>query len=67
MLILTPEHYKITHLDSCVVFFQDRQHKLPFPNSQTFSEQNFDLINVNVWGPFKVQNHDRYKYSFDNF
>ena len=39
-----------------------RQHRLPFPLSQTQSSHLFYLIHVDVWGPYHTATHGGYHY-----
>lgn len=39
-----------------------RQCRLPFYSSTSQTTDNFDLIHMNVWGPYKVPIYDRNKY-----
>jgi hypothetical protein len=32
-----------------------KQHRLPFPVSNTISQCSFDLVHVDIWGPFSIQ------------
>lgn len=50
------------NLESCVVCSKAKQRKLPFPVSKSMSKASFDLIHVDVWGPYKHMTHDGFKY-----
>ena len=39
-----------------------RQHRLPFPHSQIHSTHVFDFIHIDLWGPYRVQTYNGYKY-----
>ena len=47
--------------DTCNICFQARQHKMAFSLSDTRSQQPFDLIHMDTWGPYKVQTYNGYK------
>jgi len=57
-------HYVLNHLkfipshinDELYPFIpshQAKQHRMPFPNSQSSTNKIFDLIHVDLWGPYK--------------
>lgn len=39
-----------------------KQTKLPFPSIGIASEQIFDLIHIDIWGPFHTPTYNGYKY-----
>jgi len=49
-------------LPSCDVCPLARQVRLPFPISQSRSENCFDLIHLDVWGPYKAATHNKMRY-----
>lgn len=49
-------------VDSCMIRFKAKHHKLPFPTSLSQSQAIFDLIHVDVWGPYKYISHDGFKF-----
>ncbi|XP_074308066.1 uncharacterized protein LOC141642964 [Silene latifolia] len=38
----------------CDICVMAKHHKLPFPRSSSHAKQLFDLIHLDVWGPYKV-------------
>ncbi|XP_071723765.1 uncharacterized protein [Rutidosis leptorrhynchoides] len=44
-------------LSQCVIYAKAKKHKVPFKNSITTSMSIFDLIHVDVWGPYKTPTH----------
>ena len=40
----------------------DKQTRLPFPQSSTRSNNVFDLIHADVWGPYKFPTYDGNRY-----
>ena len=38
---------------SCDIYPLSKQHRLPFPRSQSHAGHNFDLIHLDIWGPYK--------------
>lgn len=48
--------------DSCITCSQAKKTRLSFPKSQSSSHQSFDLIHIDVWGPYKHCTHDGFKY-----
>lgn len=49
-------------INSCEVFPLAKQAKLPFPASSSRIESVFELLHIDVWGPFRISTHDRNKY-----
>ncbi|KAL3346144.1 hypothetical protein AABB24_024872 [Solanum stoloniferum] len=39
-----------------------RQTRMSFPNSTSFSSKPFDLLHLDLWGPYHMPTHDHYKY-----
>ena len=39
-----------------------KQHRLPFPNSTTVSTSSFQLLHIDVWGPFNTPTYDGHKF-----
>nr|KAJ0211652.1 hypothetical protein LSAT_V11C400219650 [Lactuca sativa] len=48
--------------NSCGICHQARQHKLSFTTSDYVSNNPFDLLHVGVWGPYKVETYNGFKY-----
>ncbi|KAK1406226.1 hypothetical protein QVD17_41515 [Tagetes erecta] len=51
-----------TELFPCDVCHRAKQHRVPFPLSNHKSENIGDLVHLDVWGPYKVQSREGYKY-----
>ena len=47
---------------TCVLCPIAKQKRLPFPSFNHISENAFDLIHCDVWGPFAKFTHDGYRY-----
>jgi len=45
-------------IDHCIVCPQARQTRLHFQNSSTTINAIFDLVHMDVWGPYKVATHN---------
>lgn len=56
--------FKCTELniDSCLVCVISKQENLTFPINDTMTKNLFDLIHVDVWGPYKHTTYDGHKY-----
>lgn len=39
-----------------------RQKFLPFPHSISYTNVCFEMIHVDIWGPFQVVSYDNYRY-----
>lgn len=48
--------------DSCITYSQAKQTRLSFQKGQSTSHKSFDLVHVDVWGPYKQSTHDGFKY-----
>lgn len=46
----------------CSICPMARQARLPFPHRTNTSTQNFQLLHVDICGPYYVTTHDNYKY-----
>ncbi|XP_075108915.1 uncharacterized protein LOC142180748 [Nicotiana tabacum] len=51
-----------TLLDHCDICARARQVKLPFPSSSMSTKDIFELIHIDIWGPYKKPTHDGYRY-----
>lgn len=49
----------------CHICHLAKQKKLSFPSPNNICNSNFELLHIDVWGPFSVETVDRYKYFFD--
>ncbi|KAK9713864.1 hypothetical protein RND81_06G055800 [Saponaria officinalis] len=45
---------------SCSICVKFRQHRLSFPNSTTSSPSAFELIHIDVWGPYPIKTYNGY-------
>ena len=52
----------IDTIKCCDVCPKARQHRLPFPLSQTQSSHLFELVHIDVWGPYHTATHGGYHY-----
>ena len=48
--------------DICTVCPLAKHKRLPFPTHNEISKFPFDLIHIDVWGPYSVITHDGYRY-----
>jgi len=39
-----------------------RQTRMPFPDSTTTTTKVFELLHIDLWGPYHVPTHDGYHY-----
>lgn len=53
---------KHMHEYNCSVCLHSKQHKLPFPVSMSKANQCFDLIHIDLWGPYRVHALNGAKY-----
>ena len=49
-------------IDGCIVCPLAKQKHLYFPINNNVYSSAFDLIHVDVWGPYSIPTHDGYKY-----
>jgi len=49
---LLSSYTNIDSIKECLICSKARQHRLPFPHSQIHSTQVFDLIHIDLWGPY---------------
>lgn len=47
---------------SCEICPQARKHKLPFPNSHRQTSHIFDLIHIDIWGPYHTTTYNGYRH-----
>ncbi|KAK9065740.1 hypothetical protein SSX86_015141 [Deinandra increscens subsp. villosa] len=52
----------VDSITTCSICPQARQHRLPFPHSHRESSHPFDLIHIDVWGPYNTLTYNGYKY-----
>jgi len=53
---------KSTIHDHCEVCPLAKQKRLPFSSNNHLSENPFDLVHLDIWGPFSVESVDGFKY-----
>ncbi|KAK9079847.1 hypothetical protein SSX86_001520 [Deinandra increscens subsp. villosa] len=46
----------------CDIYPKARQHKLPFPHSSRSTSAPFELIHIDVWGPYSTDTYNGFKY-----
>jgi len=56
------KHVDISFIKQCLICSYTRQCRLPFPHSQIHSKQVFELVHIDLWGPYKVQTYNGYRY-----
>ena len=63
-LELLKQKYYCIHLrkDHCEACHMAKQKKLPFPNSDSHALKIFDIIHVDIWGPFPVSSLHGHRY-----
>ncbi|XP_049378187.1 uncharacterized protein LOC125842960 [Solanum stenotomum] len=49
-------------LKQCSICPQARQTRVPFPISNSKADANFDLVHMDVWGPYKMPTHNGKRY-----
>ena len=49
-------------IKQCSICSKARQQRLPFPHSQIHSTHIFELIHIDLWGPYRVQTYNGYQY-----
>ena len=54
-IVKNKQAFSFQHYDICPLA---RQVRLPFPNSDIRASHCFDLIHMDVWGPYKVATHN---------
>lgn len=57
-----PSHFDDNSVDHCLICAQSKQFRLLFPHIISKTKSPFDLIHVDVWGPYKHLTHDGLKY-----
>ena len=57
-------HNSVSHdlINMCSVCSKARQHRLPFSHSRIHSTHIFGLIHIDMWGPYRVQTYNDYRY-----
>jgi len=59
---LLPSHVCADVIKQYSICSKARQHRLPFPHSQIHSTHIFELIHIDLWGPYHVQTYNGFKY-----
>jgi len=49
-------------IKSCLICSKARQQRLPFPHSQIYSTHVFELVYIDLWGSYRTQTYNGYKY-----
>lgn len=49
-------------IESCDICFKSKQHRHPFPKNISITDNAFDIVHVDIWGPYKHLFHDGFKY-----
>lgn len=57
-----PAHFSSKQPFLCNICPMARQTRLPFPEKTTFTKHIFELLHIDLWGPYHVATHDKYKY-----
>ena len=60
--LLKLSNVKNNHSDLCKICPLTKQKRISFPSNPKLSKAPFDLIHIDVWGPFQTPTHDSYKY-----
>ena len=54
--------HSCTNAHTCTVCPLAKQKRLPFPNNNHLSSTSFELLHVDIWGPYHVPTIEGYKY-----
>ncbi|CAH9086228.1 unnamed protein product, partial [Cuscuta europaea] len=46
----------------CDICHFAKQKRLPFPDNTSYASHAFDLVHMDVWGPFRVQSYSGFRY-----
>jgi len=49
-------------IKQCLISSKTWQHRLPFPHNEIHTTHLFELIHIELWGPYRVQTYNGYKY-----
>ncbi|KAH0715981.1 hypothetical protein KY285_008848 [Solanum tuberosum] len=55
-------HARLGHPFTCVICPMARQTRIPFPESTTSTTKAFELLHIDLWGPYHIPTHDGYNY-----
>lgn len=61
-LSLIPFSTPVDSIDMCDICSKAKQHKLPFSKSISVTSNPFDLIHIDIWGPYKHSTCDGHTY-----
>lgn len=59
---LLSNYTDIDSIKQCFICSKARQHRLSFRHSQIHTTHVFELVHIDLWGPYRVQTHNGYKY-----
>ena len=54
--------YSSNDASTCTVCPLAKQTKLPFPNNNHLSLKSFDLLHIDIWGPYHIPTVEGYRY-----
>nr|XP_016473755.1 PREDICTED: uncharacterized protein LOC107795603 [Nicotiana tabacum] len=57
-----PANFSAKQPFNCTICPMARQERLPFPQKTSTTNRIFELLHVDLWGPYHVPTHDRHKY-----
>ena len=60
--VLGTTRHKNKSVDFCHVCHLAKQRKLPFPSPNNICNSNFELLHIDIWGPFSVETVEGYRY-----
>lgn len=52
----------VVHPCDCFVCTLAKHHRLPFPTSTSMSKNLFDLVHIDIWGPYRVFTFNGFRY-----
>lgn len=55
-------YVKSDNSELCKIYPLAKQKQIYFPSNPHLSKAPFDLVHLDVWGPFQIPTHDGYKY-----
>uniref|UniRef100_A0A0V0IVR9 Putative ovule protein n=1 Tax=Solanum chacoense TaxID=4108 RepID=A0A0V0IVR9_SOLCH len=57
-----PIHFSNKQSFTCTICPMARQIRMPFPDSTTTTTKVFELLHIDLWGPYHVPTHNGYYY-----
>ncbi|KAK8999357.1 hypothetical protein V6N11_070528 [Hibiscus sabdariffa] len=57
-------HFNHDCVKNCLVCPQAKQTCLPFPSSVSTSDKVFELIHLDLWGPYRISTHSGHRFFF---